>query len=298
MSSATPLITHHSALITLTTDFGLNDNFVGVMKGVIAAVAPDARVIDLSHAVPPQDVRAGAFVLATGYEFFPTGAVHVAIVDPGVGSGRRAIALAAGGYYWVAPDNGLLGYTLATLAAAGGLGGGWEDGWWRLADDAVAVELAEPRYWRPTVSQTFHGRDVFAPVAAHLATGVPLSALGSRLDRVQALALPRPERTAHGWRGEVIYIDRFGNLITSLTARDLGDGDWQFAVEASPGRGAHSGVAGGAVCITGLSASYAEMQELGAILGSSGHLEIAVPNGSAAKLLEAEVGRSVSAARR
>lgn len=288
--------THDSALVTLTTDFGLEDNFVGVMKGVIAGIAPDARIVDLSHAVPPQDAHAGAFVLATGYEFFPTGTVHLAIVDPGVGSARRAIALAAGGYRWVAPDNGLLGYALAMLAAAGRLGGRWEDGWWLLADDAEAVELTEPRYWRPTVSQTFHGRDVFAPVAAHLAAGVPLSALGPGIDRVQALALPRPERTAHGWRGEVIYVDRFGNLITTLTARELGDADWQIVVEVPPGRGSHRKVlARQAASIAGLSASYADMRELGAIRGSSGHLEIAAPNGSAAKLLGAGVDWSVRA---
>src|SRR5918911_592486 len=136
-----PLSTHHASLITLTTDFGLADNFVGVMKGVIAGIAPEARVVDLSHAVPPQDVRAGAFVLATVFNYSPAGAVHVAIVDPGVGSARRAIALAAGGYHWVAPDNGLLGYALATLAAHGQLGGRWEDGCWVLADDAEAVAL-------------------------------------------------------------------------------------------------------------------------------------------------------------
>src|SRR4051794_28151250 len=112
-------------LITLTTDFGLADNFVGVMKGVIAGIAPDARTVDVSHAVPPQDIAAGAFVLATAYEYFPPGTIHLAIVDPGVGSARRAIALEAGGYRWVAPDNGLLGYALASLHAAGRLQGHW-----------------------------------------------------------------------------------------------------------------------------------------------------------------------------
>ncbi|HLH24496.1 MAG TPA: SAM-dependent chlorinase/fluorinase [Chloroflexota bacterium] len=287
--------TQHSALITLTTDFGLTDNFVGVMKGVIAGIAPAARVIDLSHVVPPQDVRAGAFVLATGFEVFPPGTIHLAIVDPGVGSARRAIALAAGGYRWVAPDNGLLGYALAALAAAGRLGGRWNDGWWVLDDSAQAVELAEPRYWRPAVSRTFHGRDVFAPVAAHLAAGVPLDALGPRLDRVQALALLRPEWGEGGWRGEVIYVDNFGNLLTSLTVRELGDADWQIVVEGPAGRGGGGRAAGGAATIAGLSASYAAMPRLGAILGSSGHLEIAVPNGSAAKRLGAGVGWVVRA---
>jgi S-adenosylmethionine hydrolase len=297
--SRTPLITHHSSLITLTTDFGLDDNFAGVMKGVIAGIAPRARVVDLSHAVPPQDVRAGAFVLMTGFAFFPPGTVHLAIVDPGVGSDRRAVALAAGGYYWVAPDNGLLGYALGALAAAGRLGGRWDDGWWWLTDDAAAVALAEPQYWRPTVSRTFHGRDVFAPVAAHLAAGVPLAALGPRIDRVQALALPRPEPLPDGWRGEVIYVDRFGNLITNLTARELGDRDWRIVVQAPHTRRAVGNAPGSVgTAIPGLSASYAAMGRLGAILGSSGHLEIAAPNGNAATLLRAGVGWVVQAARR
>lgn len=292
-------------LITLTTDFGIEDNFVGVMKGVIAGIAPTARVVDLCHAVPPQDIHGGAFVLLTGFEFFPPGTVHLAIVDPGVGSDRRAIALAAGGYTWVAPDNGLLGYALAALAAAGRLGGRWDDGWWLLADDAVAVALAESRYWRPTVSRTFHGRDVFAPVAAHLAAGVPLEALGPRVDRVQALALPRPVRTEHGWRGEFIYIDRFGNLITNLSAAELGEADlaWNISV-AGPRRPTRNRRAPlgdspdfGAP-IRGLQNSYAEMTGLGALIGSSGFLEIAVPNGSAARRLGVGVGCVVEARRR
>jgi S-adenosylmethionine hydrolase len=266
-----------------------------VVKGVIAGIAPEARVVDLSHAVPPQDVHAGAFVLATGFEFFPRGTLHLAIVDPGVGSARRAIALAAGGYRWVAPDNGLLGYALAMLATAGRLGGRWENGWWLLGDDAEAVELAEPRYWRPTVSRTFHGRDVFAPVAAHLATGVPLDALGPRIDRVQALALPGPIPTEHGWRGEVIYVDRFGNLVTNLTARELADVDWEVRLEPPASRPVRARrPAGAAITIAGLSASYAAMPRLGAILGSSGHLEIAAPNGNAAALLKAGIGCPVS----
>ena len=292
-----PRITNDLSLITLTTDFGLADNFVGVMKGVIAGIAPTARVVDLSHAVPPQDVCAGAFVLATGFEFFPAGTIHVAIVDPSVGSARRVIALAAGDYLWVAPDNGLLGYALAALADAGRLGGHWQDGWWLLEDDAQAVALAEPRYWRPTVSRTFHGRDVFAPVAAHLAAGVPLAALGPRVDRVQALARPRPTRTAQGWCGEVIYVDRFGNLITNLTASELGDADWEVRVASPPKAATSRHSSDSPIRIAGLSPSYAEMPRLGAILGSSSHLEIAAPNGNAATLLKAGVGCPVEAVR-
>ena len=266
-------------LITLTTDFGLEDNFVGVMKGVIAGIAPEARVVDLSHAVPPQDVAAGAFVLVTGFAYFPEGTVHVAVVDPGVGSARRAIALQAGGYFFVGPDNGLLGYALAALAEAGQLEGRWQDGWWELGGDARAVELTEWAYWRPMVSQTFHGRDVFAPVAAHLVRGVPLAELGPAVDRVQALALPRPEPEGDGWRGNVVYVDRFGNLITNLRDGELGGTRWRVAVAGRE--------------IAGLSPSYAAMGELGAIMGSAGYLEIAAPNGSAAALLGVRVGTAV-----
>jgi S-adenosyl-L-methionine hydrolase (adenosine-forming) len=281
---AEPPTSHLSApLITLTTDFGLEDNFVGVMKGVIVGIAPAARVVDLTHGVPPQDVATGAFSLATAFDMFPPGTIHLAIVDPGVGSERRAMALAAGGYVWVAPDNGLLGYALAALAEAGRLGGGWDEGWWHLGPDAQAVELTEPRYWRQPVSRTFHGRDVFAPVAAHLANGVPLAALGRPLDRVQALALSRPEPTADGWRGAVIAVDRFGNLLSNLAIRELGGEDWEVEIAGQQ--------------IEALSPSYAAMRDLGAILGSAGYLEVAVRNGNAASQLGAAVGTPLSVRR-
>ncbi len=276
-----PHTTSHSLLITLTTDFGLQDNFVGVMKGVIAGLAPAARVIDLTHAVPPQDVAAGAFSLATAFAYFPPGTIHLAVVDPGVGSARRAIAVAAGGYYWVAPDNGLLGYAFAALAAAGRLEGQWRDGSWELGADALAVELTEPRFWLPSVSRTFHGRDVFAPVAAQLARGVPLRALGRLVPSIQALALPRPVPVAGGWQGTVLYVDRFGNLITSLDAATLAGRDW--SVEVAGQR------------IPALSESYAAMDALGAVLDSAGYLEIAVPNASAAARLGIGVGAPVVA---
>jgi len=266
-------------LITLTTDFGLADHFVGVMKGVIAGIAPAARVVDLTHAVAAQDVAAGAFSLATAYAYFPPGTIHLAIVDPGVGSARDAVAVAAGGYYWVAPDNGLLGYALAALAAGGRLQGQWRDGRWYLADDAQAVVLSEPRYWLPAVSRTFHGRDVFAPVAGHLARGVALGALGTTIASVSALAMPAPEPLADGWQGMVLHVDRFGNLVTNLPAALLDARDWRVDIV-----GQH---------VDGLSPSYAAMPPLGAILGSAGYLEIAAPNASAAARLGVGVGAPV-----
>jgi S-adenosyl-L-methionine hydrolase (adenosine-forming) len=267
-------------LITLTTDFGLADPFVGVLKGVIAGIAPAARVVDLTHAVPAQDVAAGAFHLASAYAYFPPGTIHLAIVDPAVGSARRAVAVAAGGCYWVAPDNGLLGYALAALAAAGHLQGRWQDGQWQLGDDARAVVLTEPRYWLPDVSRTFHGRDVFAPVAAHLARGVALDALGSPTPSLAALALPPPEPTADGWQGIVLHVDHFGNLVTNLPAALLGAGDWQIEIAGQQ--------------IAGLSPFYAAMPPLGALLGSAGYLEIAAPNANAAARLGVGVGARVT----
>jgi S-adenosylmethionine hydrolase len=265
-----------SAPITLTTDFGLTDNFVGVMKGVIAGIAPEVPVIDLSHGVPAQDVSTGAFVLATGYAYFPPGTVHAVVVDPGVGSRRRAIAVAAGGWYWVAPDNGVLTFALAAMARHTPAVGHRDVDGWRLGPEAQGVTLADSHYWLPALSRTFHGRDLFAPVAAHIARGVPLSALGPPITVLEALAIPVPQHTRDGWRGEVIYVDRFGNLIADLGESELTSRDWIVTI--------------GERRIVGLSDSYADMGELGAILGSTGHLEIAAPNRSAAALLGAGVG--------
>src|SRR5262249_29312752 len=219
-----------SPVISPTTDFGQVDTFVGIMKGVIVGIEPRARIVDLTHAIPPQDVAAGAFALATAYRYFPPETIHVAIVDPGVGSRRRAVAMAAGGYRWVAPDNGVLGYALADLARSGHLQGCWRAGYWQLGADAQAVELTDPRYWLAPVSRALHGRDVFAPVAAHLAGGVPLTKLGRPLARVRALALPRPRRAGQGWQGQVIHVDHFGNLITNLGAAELGEANWGVRV--------------------------------------------------------------------
>lgn len=268
-----------SGLITLTTDFGLQDHYVGVMKGVIAGIAPQARVIDLCHAVPPQDIARGAYVLAASCRYFPPGTIHVAVVDPGVGSERRALAVEAGGWRWVAPDNGLLGWVFEALAELGLAVGAPEGPAWRLGGGARAVVLEAREYQLPERSQTFHGRDVFAPVAAHLAKGVPLQRLGP--PTATLLRLPRrlPERTPTGWRGEVLHLDRFGNLVTNLRAAHCLGGACRVRVAGRE--------------IAGLSPSYAAMAELGAIIGSDGYLEIAVPGGNAAALLGAGPGTPV-----
>jgi S-adenosylmethionine hydrolase len=263
-------------LIALLTDFGLRDAYVGAMKGVILGIAPHARLVDLSHEISPQDVRAGAFVLWSAYRYFPSGTVFCAVVDPGVGSARRALAahvhLEGRDYYCVGPDNGLL----TPLALE--------------AELAAVVALEDPRYRRPLPSATFHGRDVFAPAAAHLACGVALEELGPPLNPAGLMRLdwPRPERLAHGWRGAVIHVDGFGNLVTNLAAECLAGTDasrWLFRLAGRE--------------IRGLVRCYAEVaagQAL-AYLGSSGLLELAVREGSAATVFGACAGTPVEALR-
>jgi S-adenosylmethionine hydrolase len=250
-------------IITLTTDFGLRDPFVGVMKGVILAICPTARLVDLTHEIAPQDVLGGALALESSVHFFPPGTIHLAVVDPGVGSARRGLALRAGDYGFVGPDNGLF------TAALGE--GGWS-----------AVSLERPAYRLAPVSPTFHGRDIFAPAAAHLASGVALERLGPPVTDPVCLAWPGCRAEGSGWVGEVIGADRFGNLITSLTAARL-EGTSGWVVEI------------GGRSLGNLAGCYADGPEgaPAALIGSSGRLEVFVRNGSARALLGAERGMPV-----
>ena len=190
-----------SRLITLTTDFGLRDPFVGIMKGVILRIQPKATLIDLTHQIEPQNIQQGALVLSSAIPYFPKKTIHLAVVDPGVGSERRPIVVETPDAIFVGPDNGLL-----TPAFSG---------------KATAFELTEPNYFLKAPSNTFHGRDVFAPVAAHLASGIKPSRMGKKIDNPVLLDLPRPELKNTGLHGQVIYSDRFGNLTTNITDRDL-----------------------------------------------------------------------------
>jgi S-adenosylmethionine hydrolase len=187
-----------ATLITLTTDFGLTDPWVAIMKGVIATRAPGVPVVDVSHGIPPQDVLAGALVLRHAAAWFPAGTVHVAVVDPGVGSERRALCIETATGLLVGPDNGILSLVAPPAAMR------------------RVVELREERYFVTPRSATFHGRDVFAPVAAALATGVDVDALGPRVDDPVRLPIPDPLRQGGLLRGQVIYVDHFGNLVTNL----------------------------------------------------------------------------------
>ena len=250
--------------IVLLTDFGDRDGYAGTMKGVVLGINPAATLVDLSHAIPPQDVAAGAFVLGTSYRYFPEGAIFVAVVDPGVGSARRAIALDVPPYTFVGPDNGLFSLVLTDYAISSPVGGTVS-----LAGTGVTgVALENPAYFLATVSTTFHGRDVFAPVAAHRSLGVPLAALGPPLSDVVSLPTPRPVWQNGALVGQVIYVDRFGNAITNITRNDL-SGFPLPVVE----------VAG--LQIVGVRQQYAGGSGLLALIGSSDRLEIALNGGNA-----------------
>lgn len=263
--------------IVLLTDFGLDDAYVGVMKGVILRIDPRAVIVDLCHQVAPQSIAEGAFLLATSYRYFDPTSIFVAVVDPGVGSERRPVALKTPHGIFVGPDNGLF----ATVAEQ--LGAHATEDASRLSltgSDLDGVVLANDRYFLPKVSATFHGRDVFAPVAARVSLGVPLAALGPRLTDVVALPAARPERRDGGLVGHVVHVDRFGNLITDLTGADLR-------------RLAHPVILIAGQRIAEISHHYVERTGLLALLGSSGHLEIAKAGASAAAALGAGVADEV-----
>jgi S-adenosyl-L-methionine hydrolase (adenosine-forming) len=256
-----------SGIVTLLTDFGLDDAYVGIVKGVILAINPAARLVDLTHAVPPQDVLRGALALEAAYRFFPRGTVHLAVVDPGVGGPRPALALAADGHYFVGPDNGLFGFLLTTPGLR-------------------AVSLANPAYRRTggAVSRTFHARDVFAPAAAHCSLGVPLERFGPPARNPVRLDWPRPSRRSRRLIGRVLLADRFGNLLTNLAQTDL------------PGPRADCVLEVGGQRIEGIAETYGErpLRALGGVVDSSGRVEIFVRDGSARDRLGVGPGAVVS----
>ncbi|HEU5228623.1 MAG TPA: SAM-dependent chlorinase/fluorinase [Ktedonobacteraceae bacterium] len=187
-------------VVAFMTDFGLVDGYVGVMKGVVLGIAPGVQLLDITHSIAPQDIFTGAWVLGTSYRYFPKGTVFVCVVDPGVGSARRPVVLHAGNWFFVGPDNGLFGYVLAE----------------EVLHEVVA--LSNPVYHLPQVSSTFHGRDVFSPVAAHLALGVSLTTVGTAIDPSSLESLPIARATRQGERvtASIVHVDQFGNLITNI----------------------------------------------------------------------------------
>jgi len=257
-------------VIALLTDFGLRDHYVGTMKGVVLGICPDAALVDLSHDVPPHDVLGAALELAAAYRHFPANTIFLVVVDPGVGSERRAVAVEAGGCRFVAPDNGVLSAVLEEHPPA------------------RVVELSEPRYARPTVSRTFEGRDRFAPAAAWLATGIDLGALGRGAGELRHLVIPKPLVNGTTIVGEILRVDRFGNLISNIDRSSV-EPDSLSAVE----------VRVGGQSIPQIVSTYAAAApgDICALFGSTDHLEIAVNGGSAAARLGLQRGAPVHVVR-
>ncbi|MBI5302580.1 MAG: SAM-dependent chlorinase/fluorinase [Chloroflexi bacterium] len=251
-------------IITLTTDFGSSDGFVGTMKGVILNINPQASIVDITHDIAPQNIEQGAFLFANACGFFPANTIHVVVVDPGVGTSRRPIAMQIGETFFVAPDNGVIAPAMTNYPLP-----------FRV------VHLNRPQFFLPRVSHTFHGRDIFAPVAAHLSLGVPLDALGDAIDDWTQLDIAMATRDTDGAIvGKVVHIDRFGNLITNIPGGILG--------------GLTRVHLAGRVLI-GIRQTYAEaaLGEPLALVSSSGTLEIAVRNGNAAVAFGIEIGTTV-----
>ena len=254
-------------IIAFITDFGTRDHYVGAMKGAALSVCPDATLVDITHDIAPQDVLGGALELEAAYRFFPPGTIFVAVVDPGVGSARRGIAAQAGEYRFVAPDNGLLTLVLRESARAS------------------VVELTDRQYARPIISRTFEGRDRFAPAAGWLATGLELSRLGPAVSDWMQLFVPRAQRSSDALRGEVLRVDRFGNLVTNV-GRDA-------VAEFSQGGSVRVAAAGRDVGTPVDTYAAVGHGTLCALFGSSGYLEIAENGGSAAARLGLARGAAV-----
>ena len=246
-------------IVTLTTDFGLRDHYVGAMKGVIAGIAPGVRVIDITHDVPAHDVAEGAFAIAQAWRYFPPGSVHVVVVDPGVGSSRRTLAAAAAGHLFAAPDNGVLSQIFEQEPRR----------------ELRAIDL---RHGLAAVSRTFHGRDLFAPVGARLAAGMDFADVGAPLDDAQML----PPSAPRNGLGRVLHIDGFGNVVTSFRRGDLA---------------ASGGVRLGGLVVSAWADCYADAPGAAPflIVGSCGYVEVSVNRGSAAELAGVRAGAQVSA---
>lgn len=251
-------------LVTLTTDFGTASPYVAAMKGVLLSIHPGTTILDLSHHIPCQDVRHADQFLAQAIPYFPAETIHVVVVDPGVGTSRRILLIEAGGQVLLGPDNGCLTSVVRSL------GGG------------VVRQVSEPRYWRASVSDTFHGRDILAPVAAHLSTGVAPTAFGPVITDWHQLAVPVPRRESDRWIGEVVFVDDFGNLLTNLTREHLAPEPTRIELD------------GHVIPVTRVR-TYGDARagELVWLFSSSGQFEIAIVNGNAAATLQVRAGARV-----
>lgn len=252
-----------NGVITLLTDFGETDGFVGIMKGVILSINPQANIVDISHEILPQDVDAGAFVLNCSYRYFPGGTIHVIVVDPGVGSERKILAVQSANYYFIAPDNHVLKHIFQS------------------SETLTVVEVLNKQFFLNKISHTFHGRDIFAPVAAHLSTGVGIEQLGHETKNYDRGTIDQPIITKSSVIGKIIYSDKFGNLITNIPGEMINKPISFIKI--------------GSTIINHLSNSYNEVgpgQPL-AIIGSSEYLEIAIRNGNARRQLSLDRGETV-----
>jgi len=253
------------SLITLLSDFGICDEYVAVMKGAIAQINSMLRVVDITHQIPPQNIAAARFFLMNAYPYFPRGTVHVAVVDPGVGGKRRAVAVELAQGFLVAPDNGLLGGVLSQNSVI------------------AAVELTNPKYWLTSQpSNTFHGRDIFAPVGAHLANGISLQKLGQEINPESLMKLNLPEccRNDNSITGCIQYIDHFGNLVTNIPRNYIKGNNWNVEIKGN---------------IIKARETYSDVKvgEMIALIGSHGWVEIAVNSGNAKLKLDVDCGSQV-----
>jgi S-adenosyl-L-methionine hydrolase (adenosine-forming) len=257
----------NQGLVTLLTDFGLRDHFVGAMKGVMLSLNPDLTLVDISHLVPPQDIFGAAFTLGQAWPLFPARTIHLAVVDPGVGTARKALAASAGGHYFVAPDNGILTCVIESQA------------------DFIAYEITADHHFRKPVSDTFHGRDIFAPVAAWISRGVDLEELGPVLQDPVRLKMPVARKVREGLiQGAILAVDQFGNLITNLKPSDVPPSSRIILA--------------GQREITSFRKTYFDGKpgEIFVVTGSTGYLEITLKDGSAAALLDLKAGAPIGVA--
>jgi len=272
-----------SPIITLTTDFGYDDAYVAAVKGAILNINPEANIVDVSHSIRSQDILQAAFILNAAYRYFPKQTVHVAIVDPGVGSERRGIILKTPAAIFVAPDNGLLSYVIDDLFSVESRSvieqtHGLTEVVFKKGLEAAAI--TDPRFWRHPVSPTFHGRDIFAPVAAGLSLGISPYEFGEKINSLHVLPIARPSLDPGGnLVGQILHVDRFGNLITNIRSDNLRGKD--VVIEVA---GQH---------IQGISDYYAQKEGVMAVVGSSGYLEISLRDGSACDFLGITVGDEI-----
>lgn len=256
---------NNERIITLTTDFGYKDPFVGEMKGVILSINPSVTLIDITHAIDPHNIEEGAFIISSSYKYFPSETIHIAVVDPGVGSERRPIIVKADNHYFVGPDNGIFSYVMS------------------FSEKLKVIHITEERYMLSKDSPTFQGRDIFAPVAAWLSKGTSLEAFGCTIDDFKKFEVPLPKIQKNEISGEVIYIDRFGNAITNIRKGDLQGFGEKFSVEIK-----------GKIVRTVKNYSQASDKGLYCLINSSNYLELFVNMDSASRLFDINKGEKVT----